>query len=145
MRIEDAATTLGVSIPTIHEWADSGYLVRTGYFGDYFISDESVRKFAKSIARYEARKAERTARKDRKKALPDYFLRLEEISGILGLPIHQTRLLAQAKVFDARKVDRWWVMDGGQANLFVMEHQDNGKTYNTAAKIIAQIQEDNGG
>lgn len=141
MRIEDAARQLSVSVLAVHEWADSGYLERTGAFGDYFISDESVRRFAKTIARYERRKMERTRHKRLERELPDYFIRLDKVSEILDIPIHQTRLLAKAGAFDARKVENRWVMDGGQCYLFRMEHDDDSKRYDTATKILAQLKE----
>lgn len=147
MRIDDAAKELDVNVPTVHEWADLGLLDRTRYFGDYFISDESVRKFRRSIDRMDIQKQKRLQRtyKAPESATPDYFVRVDEVAAILDIPVHQARTLAQSGVFDARKVEGRWVMDGGQAHVFVLEHNDNGKRYHTAADIMAQLREDNRG
>lgn len=140
MRLTKAAEILGVPAATIFDWCDSGELEITGYFGEYFVSDESVAKFVKAIDRYKARKHERTRRKDRDRPLPDYYIRVSAVAERLNMPIHQARLLAGARVFDARKVNGWWVLDGGLIDLFLREHPD--KVYKTAASVVAQFRED---
>lgn len=140
MKLSKAAERLGVSEDTVREWGDSGYLEVTGYFGDYFVTDASVSRFAKAIDRYKIRKHERTRRKDRDRVVPDYYIRLQVAAERLNLPSHQARLLATKHAFGARKVNGWWVLDGGLIDLFVLEHQ--GEKLNSAAKIVAQLKED---
>lgn len=140
LRLNKAAERLGVDEATVIEWADSGYLDMTGYFADYFVTDDSVEKFAKAIDRYNSKKRERTRRKDRDKVLPDYLIRLDRVSALMGLPIHQARILASKHAFGARKVSGWWMMDGGLISLFMADHED--AKLNTAAKIVAQLKED---